>query len=108
MLHIKKEAEIMKVLRISDNRGEFSLDGVIWKQIDQIGKDDLITLLDVFIQNECEIDEYTEENLQNKAHYIIYSNLYAKLKELEPNKTRFRDEVDGLYKDAFNKYKDIE
>ena len=107
-MHIKKEAEIMKVLRISNNKGEFSLDGISWKQIDQIGKDDLIKLLDVFIQNECEMDECTEENLQNKAHYIIYSNLYAKLKELEPNKTRFRDEVGGLYKDAFNKYKESE
>ena len=74
-MHIKKEAEIMKVLRISNNKGEFSLDGISWKQIDQIGKDDLIKLLDVFIQNECEMDECTEENLQNKAHYIIYSNL---------------------------------
>lgn len=98
----------MKVLRISNNKGEFSLDGISWKLIDQIGKDDLIKLLDVFIQNECEMDECTEENLQNKAHYIIYSNLYAKLKELEPNKTRFRDEVGGLYKDAFNKYKESE
>ena len=107
-MHTKKEVEIMKVLRIRDNKGEFCLDGTNWKQIDQIGKDDLIKSLDVFIQNECEMDECTEENLQNKAHYIIYSNLYAKLKELEPNKTRFRDEVDGLYKDAFNKYKESE
>ena len=52
------------------------------------------------------MDEYSEENIPNKAHQIIYQNLYRKFKELEQNKAQFKDMSENIYKDAIDKYRD--
>lgn len=95
----------MKILRISNSKGEFSLDGINYSPIDTINKDDLLNMIDLFVNNECELDEYSEEKIPNKAHQIIYHSLYRKFKELEQNKAQFKDMSDNIYKDAINKYR---
>ncbi len=63
-------------------------------------------LLNYFICNDCEMDEYNESTLQNTAHRIIYHSLYTKLNELLMNKNIFKEECDNIYKEALEKYKE--
>ena len=50
------------------------------------------------------MDSPTEETVHNKAHDIIYKNLYAKFLELNNQRTRFKDESEYLFKEALAKY----
>lgn len=96
----------MMYLKIENNKGYY------WKQgnqpeyieIDKINREDLMELLNVAINSDFEMDEYIEDNLGNKAHQIIYKNIYQKLTELLPQKTRFKDESENLFRTAFEKY----
>ena len=98
----------MKYLKINENKGYFLRQGEggvsEWFPIDQISKDDLLALLHKAVSEIFEMDDFTEDNLSNKAHFIIYKNLHEKFIGLIANKTRFKDESDGLYKAALEKY----
>jgi len=97
--------KIMKYLKIEDNKVYFRTDNNIeWKGIDQIDKDDLLELTFLAVEKEFEMDEYIKESIGNQAHQIIYKNIYDKFFELIGNKSRFSDESDSLYKNAFEKY----
>ena len=65
-------------------------------------------LLDKAIETDFEMNEFIVDNIQNKAHQIIYRNLYEKFSELLDNKTRFKDESEQLYKSAMEKYGTVE
>ena len=97
----------MKYLKIENNKGFFRLDTTkeIWSEIDQINKDNLLTLLKFATEGVFEIDEYNSELLQNPAHNIIYKNIHAKFSDFATNKTRFQDSVEATYKTALEKYK---
>lgn len=103
-----EELKHMKYLKIEDNRGFFLRieedESETWAEIDQVGKDDLLYLLSKAVSADFEMDEFTEEALSNKAHQIIYRNLFEKFTDLLTNKTRFRDESENLYKVALEKY----
>lgn len=94
----------MKYLKIDSGKGLYCLEPENWIELDNISKDDLLTLLDKAINDDFEMDEYNTETLQNKAHQIIYNNLYQKFNELISNKSRFKDESEQLYKSAIEKY----
>lgn len=74
--------------------------------IDQIGKDDILYLLESATNAdiEFEMDDYNENVIGNQAHKIIYEHLYKKFEEILSNKTRFTDECSSLYEDARKKY----
>lgn len=98
----------MKYLKIEENKGFFLKEeaaGPVWIELDQIGKDDLLSLLNKAIVDEFEMDLYNEELLANKAHQIIYKNFHEKFTDLLANKSRFKDESENLYKAALEKYK---
>jgi len=94
----------MKYLKIDDNKGYYLLNGQDWKVIDEIDKNDLLKLLDLALGEEFEMDEYNQDSIGNKAHQIIYNNIYEKLKELNNNQDRFNDESHSQYKDIIEKY----
>jgi len=94
----------MKILKIETGKGYFLKNPDQWIEIDQIDKEDLLILLDKFISSDVEMDEFDTASLQNKAHQIIYKNLFQKLNELKENKSRFKDESEQLYKSAIEKY----
>ena len=94
----------MKFLKIENSKGFYCLDGANWQEIDKISKDDLMVLLDKAVETDFEMDEYKQEAIANKAHQIIYKNLYLKFIELLDNKTIFKDESEQFYKAAFEKY----
>ncbi len=102
----------MIYLKIEDNRGFFLRDGeervATWHAIDLITKEDLYFLLKRAVSDDFEMAAYDEQILSNKAHQIIYRNLYEKFIDLVGNKTRFSDESDNLYRAALEKYKPAE
>lgn len=105
----KEESNHMKYLKIENNKGYYlSINEQdqesTWIEIDKISKEDLMKLLEQAISSEFEMDDYEENNLPNKAHQIVYKNLFEKFSELLANKTRFKDESESLYKSAFSKY----
>lgn len=93
----------MKYLKIEDNKGYY-WDGESYQEIDKINKDGLLVLLNLAESDEFEMDEYKEELVANKAHQIIYENIYSKLSEFLIDKDQFTKEVDSLYAEAINKY----
>lgn len=96
----------MKILRISNNKGEYSVNGTDYKPIDTISKDEILQLIDRLTSEDCEMDDLANDSdLPNKAHLIIYKSLLGKFKELKNNKAYFQDMRDSEYKDAINKYR---
>ena len=97
----------MKYLKIDNNKAFYlkaSEQETAWVEIDIINKDDLLTLLNSAISNDFEMDTYSEEILANKAHQIIYKNIFEKFTILLTMKDKFKDESESLYKDAIEKY----
>jgi hypothetical protein len=97
----------MIYLKIKDNKGFYRIDETSedWVELDQIGKEHLLKLLELATDKDFEMEEYKDELLQNPAHNIIYKNIYGKFTEFLNNKTRFKDSVDTMYKSAIDKYK---
>jgi hypothetical protein len=98
----------MRYLKIKDNKGFYLKDKLKsdeWTEIDQIGKNDLMKLLDYASQTDFEMDTYDESLIQHKAHQIIYKNLSEKFDKFLANKSRFKDESESIYKTALEKYK---
>ncbi|UMM47421.1 hypothetical protein L9O85_03095 [Lawsonibacter asaccharolyticus] len=94
----------MKCLIIENGKGYFSIDGDTKTPLDKITKDDLLTILNIIIESDVEMDSYDEAALSHAAHKIIYRNLFEKFKELEKNRARFKDESTSLYRAAIEKY----
>jgi len=95
----------MKYLMIEENKVLFTVNNTDWFPIDEITKDHLLSLLDLAINNDFEMDAFDSSKIANQAHQIIYKNIYDKFIELTRNKTRFSDESEALYKEAIEKYK---
>ena len=95
----------MQILRINDHKGQFSLDGENYRELDLLVKDDIIILIDLVISRDIEMDVFDEEKIQHPAHKIIYRNLYNKLLALSAEKGRFKEESDEMFREAITKYK---
>jgi len=100
----KEELNLMKYLKIEDNKGHFISQSGEWNEIHEISKDDLIYLLNKAISENFEMDEYLEENIGHKAHQIVYKSIHEKFSGLVENKNVFKDECDSLFKTAIEKY----
>ena len=100
----------MKYLYINKGQGFYSLSGnedsLI--SIDNIDKNDLLTLLNLIVESTeektFEMDEYNSDELKNPAHKIIYKNIYEKFDALLKKRISFVDETCNLYRTAINKY----
>lgn len=106
-MHIQNAKTIhMKFLKIENNKAFYRINPSIedWTEIDQINKDHLLILLTSASDVEFDMDDYNEELLQNPAHNIIYKNIWGKFTEFLKNKTRFKDSVEAMYKQAIEKY----
>lgn len=100
----------MQHLKIENNKGFYQIEPDQWKEIDKIDKESLVILLDKALESEFEfkMDAFEANKILNKAHSIIYRNLYEKFSELSENKNRFKDDSELLYKNAFEKYRPVE
>ncbi len=99
----------MKYLKIQNEKGYY-WDGSNDQEIDKINKQDLLTLLEQAEKIDFEIDKYNESLIKNKAHQIIYENLYNKFQQFIDNKEQFINDANKLYKVAIIKHsvKDID
>lgn len=96
----------MKYLKIEKDKGYFyNADKKEFHEISEINKDDLLFLLDKCILDDFEMDPFEENKIANKAHQIIYKNLFEKFTQLLSNKTRFEDECNLMFREAIEKYK---
>ena len=97
----------MKYLKIENNKGFYRLDTSKedWIELDQINKDNLLSLLRFATKEDFEMDEFDDALMQNPAHNIIYKNIHGKFKDFLSNKTRFQDSAEATYKAAIDKYK---
>lgn len=95
----------MKLLSIRDSKGYFLAEGGEYEPLDQIGKEDLLRLVDLTLTTDSEMDDYDASLLQNQAHQIIYENLWSKLRDLATRKTEFLDESKRLFLTEYERYK---
>jgi hypothetical protein len=94
----------MKVLKVEEGKGFFLNKENKYALIDEIGKDDLMFLVELTLRDEISMDEFNTETIKNQAHQIIYKSIYEKMKALNENKNSFRDESDRKYLDAIKRY----
>jgi hypothetical protein len=102
---MKREGVAMKILKIENQKGYFLLgDGGDWQAIDSIDKNGLLKLLELYLENEAEMDSPEDKSIGNQAHSIIYKGIFEKLDQLSEDKSRFKDESERLYLDEVKKY----
>ena len=97
---------IMKILKIENDNAYFLHQDDSYKSLDLIGKDDLLHIANIIIDdNDIEMDSPEFFSLKNQAHNVIYKNIYQKLNYLIDRKNEFHDEINQTYKEEFEKYK---
>lgn len=96
----------MKCLKIENGKGYFLGSDNVFQEIDSIGKDDVLRLLDIATDEKqvFEMDVMDDSLIKNEAHRIIYRSLSQKYMEITENKKRFLDESQNMFKDALEKY----
>ena len=96
----------MIYLKISNSKAQFKNGQGKYEDIDKIGKNDILNLLNYATDEtiEFEMDPIPDNFKGNEAHKIIYSKLYEKFSELLENRSRFIEESTQMYKDAFHQY----
>ena len=97
----------MKLLKISDNVGQFLSENGEYLLIDKIAKDDLLRLVNKTLdEGEIEMDAYDDQALRNQAHQVIYKSIYQKLTELRERRQEFVDEAARLFLEDYEKYRE--
>ena len=96
----------MKLLKISENLGQFLSANGDYSSIDKINKDDLLRLVDCTLgEGEVELDPYDDQTIKNQAHQVIYKSIFQKLSDLEKRKQEFVDESARLFLEEYEKYR---
>lgn len=97
----------MKLLRVSDNVGQFLAANGDYSLIDKIGKDDLLRLVDRTLhEDEVELDPYDDQAIKNQAHQVIYKSIFLKLTDLRKRRQEFIDESARLFLDEYERYRE--
>ena len=96
----------MKLLRIDRGKGEYSVNGINFKIVDELTKEDIFAIIEMVISDDnIEFDEITETvKVENIAQEIVYSNLLNKLKELRSRRQTIIDDSKSDFAEAFKKY----
>jgi hypothetical protein len=94
----------MKLLRISNNVGEYFAESGEYHVIDKITKEDLMRLADAVLTKDVEFDAYDENAIKNQAHQIVYKSVLEKLSSLSGRKQEFVDESQRLFLREYEKY----
>lgn len=93
----------MKYLQISGGKGFFRKEQAM-VELDRLTKLDMLALIESADLDGFEMDDYDADLLQNRAHRIIYENLFNKLSEFRAELNSFRDKAERLYLEAVNQY----
>jgi hypothetical protein len=96
----------MKLLIIDNNLGLFLNKNGEYSPIDTITKDDLLRIMENVLDGSGELDPYSEEEIKNQAHQVVYKSIYSNLKALEERRQEFIDESERIYLEDYKKYVD--
>lgn len=97
----------MKYLEIKDNKGYLLNEKGVWIELDKVTKEDILFIAGKALDEEdFKIDDFNEESLQNPAHRIIYKQLHEKITDFVDRKPTLKDDIAGMYKEAYDKYTD--
>ena len=97
----------MKLLKISENVGQFLAANGDYIFIDKIGKDDLLRLVERTLdEDEVEMDPYDDQTIKNQAHQVIYRSIFQKLADLRKRRQEFIDESARLFLEEYEKYRE--
>lgn len=95
----------MEYLKINSNKGIFYRAGEGMVEVNKMTKEDLYALVNAALkEEEFEMTPYDETQLQNPAHKTIYSHIYRQLTDIHQRKEEFNDDIQCVYKDAYDKY----
>jgi len=95
----------MRILKIEDGNGHFSVNGEDFVSIDKLDKESLLNLVKLALKSEIEMDDYDSEALRNEAHRIIYRSVHKKLQELVARKNEFFDKAEREFYEIYEHYK---
>lgn len=94
-----------KILRIDNGRGQYSLDGINYYDVDNLTKEDINRMLLFIIYNDVTFDSITESNkISNKAQEIIYSSVFEKFIEINNKKKEILQKIESDFSEAEKKY----
>ncbi len=97
----------MKLLRITENTGQFLAADGDYLPIDKIGKDDLLRLVDHTLgTGAVEMDPYDDQAIKNQAHQVIYKSIVQKLADLLKRRQEFIDESARLFLEEYERYRE--
>lgn len=98
----------MKLLKIDDNCGHYRNENGDYSQIDKIGKEELLVLMNWTLNEDAvEFDAYDENVIKNQAHQIIYKSVLRKLQTLRDRRQEFLDESARLFLEDYEKYREV-
>jgi len=97
----------MKLLRISDNAGQFVAADGSYVSIDKIDKENLLRLMGNVLDDDVfELDPYDAQAIKNQAHQVIYKSIAQKLSELRDRRESFVDDSARLYLEDYERYRE--
>lgn len=96
----------MKVLKIVNGKCFFNTDGATDKPISDIGKDDLLKILDmIYLQVDYDIDVIeSDTEIYSDVERIIYESVYNKINDFISKVDELKLEVKNEFKDVKEKY----
>ena len=96
----------MKVLKIVNGKCYFSTDGTTDKSISDIGKDDLLKILDmIYLQEDYDIDVIeSDTEIYSDVERIIYESVHNKINDFISKVDELKLEVKNEFKDVKEKY----
>lgn len=96
----------MKLLKISENQGQFLTGTGGYEAIDKITKEELLRLVNLTLEEEdITFDDFDEVSLKNLAHRVIYKSVNQKLRDLRARRREFTDEAARLFLEDYEKYR---
>ena len=99
-----KGMNIMKYLKIKENRVIFLNEKLEEKLFDTICKEDILFLIKKCFEDDFEYDSYDNESIKNTVHNIIYKDISNKIELLIADKVNIEETINNEFKDAWDKY----
>lgn len=98
----------MKILRIKNNKGEYSVNGDDYKNISEISKEDILLILSLIIDDsdsKLEFEQIDDTNsIPNDAEKIIYEKIYKKLLGVKKERQNIIEQVNKEIEPILTKY----
>lgn len=98
----------MELLRIEDGAAKYWKSGDYF-DIKEIDRDSLLIILAELYSNDDAIivnSQARTEDIKNPAARIIFENILSKLKDFEDKRDELKNDIDSIFRETENQYKD--